>query len=370
MTGWLFHLAVGAAGLGAAGGVLRLAAVLGRNDPAALYRLGVTTLVVTLGLSAVQAAVGAARWLWAGPVVRELREERYVFLRPVPPGFAPTRTVRYRGHVADRLPPLAAPERPARTGLLALYAVGVGAVGLYHGLRLCRTAQFLRDCRPLADAGALAVWRRVAGGSPLRDRVRLLSHPGLAAPCCWGLGRPRLVVPEGRYAADDLEWALRHELTHLERRDAWVAVLQAVLTTTFWFHPVAWWLSRRLDEWCELSCDQLVVARTGARKRYALALVGFAARVRPAALRAGLLHGSDSHLRRRIEMLAVDVRPGRGLRRALTAVLALTWSAQLALAASPPAGLGRDRSDVRVLDIELKLRPPDRAAEPDRPASP
>jgi beta-lactamase regulating signal transducer with metallopeptidase domain len=356
MTGWLVHLAVSSAGLAAAGGVLWLAAAAGRKDPVALYRFGVAAVVVTLGLLAIQAAIGGVQWLWAGPMTYERHEKHYVLLGPGRPAPAPARTLRGRTTALSR-------DRSDTAELFAIYIVGAGAVALYHGERLRRTVLFLRGCWPSADAEVLAVWRRVAEGSALRDRVRLLTHPGLAAPCCWGLGRPYLVVPDGACAADELEWGLRHELVHLERGDARVAVLQALLTVAFWFHPVAWWLSRRLDEWRELSCDQLVMDRTGRRKSYALALLAFAARLQdvaklPPAPRAGLLHGSDSHLRRRIKMLAADARfrPAQAFRhRTLAAVLAMTWLAQLALSATLPAA-GRDRQNVHTFQVEIVLR--------------
>jgi len=74
-----------------------------------------------------------------------------------------------------------------------------------------------------------------------------------------------------------LEWALRHELVHLERGDAWAALFQSAVTALLWFHPAAWWLSSEIGRLRELSCDRQVVEGSGRRKSYALALLEYAA---------------------------------------------------------------------------------------------
>jgi beta-lactamase regulating signal transducer with metallopeptidase domain len=222
----------------------------------------------------------------------------------------------------------------------------------YQGLRVVWTACFLGRCRPLADPQALALWHEVCTGSPLRDRTRLLTSAAVRAPCCWGLLRPCVVFPaDWRDApADALQWALRHERVHLERRDSWAALAQALLLTLYWYHPFAWWLSRHLDWWREVSCDLGVVRRVGQRQSYALALSHFAG---PAARdrRPALFHAADAYSRlcERVHMLAiVDHPPARRRRRlgwAAAALLGLVGVAQLGAsaafqrAAAPPTDL-------------------------------
>jgi hypothetical protein len=143
-----------------------------------------------------------------------------------------------------------------------------------------------------------------------------------------------------------LEWSLRHELVHLERGDARVAALQAAMTALLWFHPVAWWLSGHLDWLREASCDAVVVARSGRRKSYALALLSYASAAcgrafGPSAGLAGPVllpwFNSTSRFRRRVELLArVRAAPAAWKQAARLAagggVLAAVVVGQLALA--------------------------------------
>lgn len=243
-----------------------------------------------------------------------------------------------------------------------IYAAGVALLAAFHALRLRRTWALLRAATVVEDVSIRRLWRQVAGASRWFERIRLLESTQLSAPACWGWLRPALVLPVG--SATDLNprtlrFALHHELVHLERRDSLVALLQALLTTLFWFHPFAWWISRELDRQRELSCDLLVVLSSGARRSYALALLEYAQlprSPRPEESGASLVSGSSSpacptllhwtrspsQLRRRIEMLANNklpvTRARRWIRRmAVGGLFASLCSVQLGLAAALPA---------------------------------
>ena len=238
-------------------------------------------------------------------------------------------------------------------GLAAVYLVGLLWSGLRTGLRVVRARALVRHAEPVADAEVLALWERVLRDSPLRDRAKLLTTPEISVPMCFGLTRPVVLLPASPasrgpvLAPEVLSCVLLHELVHLERRDTWIMLAQELMRSVFWFHPAAWWLCRRIDALREISCDLLVVRRTGRRKRYASALVEYADW-----MRRGLdtststpytalvpWTSSSSQLSRRIEMLvALSSNCARRSRRATTlaagSVLAALWGGQLAFAAA------------------------------------
>jgi beta-lactamase regulating signal transducer with metallopeptidase domain len=204
-----------------------------------------------------------------------------------------------------------------------LWLAGVGAIATRRLLRAARTHRLIRNARDVSDPEVLAVWRRVGRDARGAARIRLVESAAVASPACAGLVRRVVLLPERRDVAalppGVLEWALRHELVHLERGDPWAALFQSAVTALLWFHPAAWWLSAEIGRQRELSCDQQVVEGSGRRRSYALALLEFAACVsRPvpaidadphsAGMRHALLHWSrsPSQIRRRIEMLTVD----------------------------------------------------------------
>ena len=71
----------------------------------------------------------------------------------------------------------------------------------------------------------------------------------LGSPVCFGLVRPVVVLPRvlAKTATEaELQWVFAHELTHLERRDAWSALLFALGQAVYFFLPWFGWLRRQV----------------------------------------------------------------------------------------------------------------------------
>jgi beta-lactamase regulating signal transducer with metallopeptidase domain len=59
----------------------------------------------------------------------------------------------------------------------------------------------------------------------------------------------------------ELESVLAHEVAHVGRRDNLVAALAHAIVSVFWFHPLVWWIERRMLAERETACDEFVLAR-------------------------------------------------------------------------------------------------------------
>ena len=416
----LDHLFVHSAGLLVAGLLVLLAERLWRKDPVLSYRIMVAALITALLLPVAQLLVegrapGTLRPLpllsqvtdapatWTAPAtlpdagdtpppIRESRAPAPIIAQ-LAPAFSAPRIPLLAPDAAPLPAPVLKPEARLSSwlplGLFSLYFMGLLFFGIRQVRSLRATRRFLGGLEPVTSREHLAIWVRISGTSRLARRTRLVQCEGVSAPACWGVFRPVIVLP-----AHDLEqrpraafqWALLHELTHLERRDPLVSVLQCVMRTAFWFHPVAWWLSFQLNRLRELSCDLLVVRRTGRRRSYALALLDYAAsadsnshpsalllrRAGAAFIRPALLHWSHSpsNLRRRIEMLRSSkqrVSRGRRMIYVFGAGLALSavWAGQMAIAAS--FGEREDERLVALCDPKQKQKRGDRWQKPPRP---
>ena len=139
-------------------------------------------------------------------------------------------------------------------------------------LRFCRTLR--ADCAPLLEHEQ-ALLDHLRG----KRRVSAFRSPLAATPMLVGLLRPRILLPETAVSTRELECILRHELTHLRRRDLlfkWTAV---AVTSFHWFNPFMPWLRREIDRCCELSCDEGVIRTMteGQRQAYGETLLALAA---------------------------------------------------------------------------------------------
>lgn len=109
-------------------------------------------------------------------------------------------------------------------------------------------------------------------GLPHGVRLRLFDGD---APLAVGWWRPMVLLPAAlvaRMPAGLLEALLAHELAHIRRHDYLVNLLQAVVEALLFYHPVVWWLSRRIRHERELIADDLAATAVGDRRSLALAL--------------------------------------------------------------------------------------------------
>lgn len=156
-------------------------------------------------------------------------------------------------------------------------------------------------------ARALATAEPVNGPRPVVS-CPVVQHETLG-PMAVGLLSPRIVLPRQIVAQGDdhiLACVLRHEIAHVERRDAWLSAAMQMLGVVAWPVIPLWIAAARVRDLMELACDEAAVDRADpdGRRRYGHALLDIAERQTLAAAPpgAGALH-FGSTLRARIEAL-------------------------------------------------------------------
>lgn len=116
--------------------------------------------------------------------------------------------------------------------------------------------------------GWLRQWFRVrtalrsATHLPLDLPIKAMSSPARLEPGVFGVIRPILLVPEGitdRLTPEQWNAIVAHELCHVRRRDNLTAAIHMAVEAIFWFHPLVWWIGKRLVDERERSCDEEVV---------------------------------------------------------------------------------------------------------------
>ncbi|WP_337174937.1 M56 family metallopeptidase [Paludisphaera sp.] len=273
--------------------VLTLGAVAVRlsRQPVRRIRLVLWSLVGAAALPILAASPITPRW--SIPVLPGEAEPRPIAVEPPrpatplhPPAIAtadgPTAPPSVESRKVDP-PPAPSPIVPAArrepwtpAALLAgAYAAGAAGMVAWWLLGQAAFARLVRSSRPASGAAREAL-REIAG--PGADRVRLLEGERVASPCTNTWIRPVILLPSSLAAGDDTEalrYALAHEWSHVERRDAWAWNLAALLGLALFHQPLFWWLRRRL----RLAQDELADARAaaaGSAEGYAAFLVRIA----------------------------------------------------------------------------------------------
>ncbi|HEX2093400.1 MAG TPA: M56 family metallopeptidase [Longimicrobiaceae bacterium] len=224
---------------------------------------------------------------------------------------------------------------PALPWVLGAWTLGVVVLLLRVAGGWCLTRRLRRE----ASRPTPVHWRvTVASLAPrlhVRTAVGVRESDRVEVPAVVGCLRPLILLPTGLARAlgpAQVEAILAHELAHVRRRDVLANLVQVAAETLLFFHPVAWWLSRRARMEREHCCDDIAVALSGNVLGYARALT----RLEEArsSLRLGTAATDGALLPRIRRLVAPEHPPGRGAGSRLAGVLVLLGSGVL-LAASP-----------------------------------
>jgi beta-lactamase regulating signal transducer with metallopeptidase domain len=196
--------------------------------------------------------------------------------------------------------------------------------------------------------------RELAGAMGLRP-PRLIVLRRVASPMVWCFGVPRLLWPSGleaRLSAEGCRAVLLHELAHLRRRDHWVGWLVLTGGCVWWWHPLFWWVRRRLGQEAELACDAWVVgAAPAARRAYAEAILEVSQRMSAAvAVPALAAAGGRRDLERRLVMIM------RGPASRRLSWVGLAGAIALGLLALPAWSLGGDKTPLPTVSTPPPMR--------------
>lgn len=215
--------------------------------------------------------------------------------------------------------------------LPALWLAGVVGFALYH---VVGTVWFSRRVRRWSRPASGEMVRRcgqVAAELGVKRPPLLTVSSAVDSPLVLGLLRPWLVLPEGEIPPAELDFVLRHELTHCRRRDLWYSLLLLAANAVHWFDPLVYLLRREALADMELTCDDAVVAGCGVEERRAYSETLLAAVHRQRGLGRSALSTQFYGGARRMKDRFRNILAGRG-RKWGGVALALVLTATLATA--------------------------------------
>lgn len=197
--------------------------------------------------------------------------------------------------------------------LTGAWLLGAGLLLAGWSYRRNRFAQTLHTSQPITGGREFECLQRLRERLSCRRKVGLWRAPRVAEPGVWRVWHPVIVLPEGmaeRLNDAELEAVLLHELLHIRHWDNLLATAQIWVCCLCWFHPLVWWLDRRLLAEREWVCDEAVLRWQGAPQVYAASLWKVAQFGLGWPL-PGVSRASGSNLKRRIEAMLQNEFPTR-----------------------------------------------------------
>ncbi len=136
---------------------------------------------------------------------------------------------------------------------LMLFRIALSSVGVQR---------LVRASKPIRDREIVLRARRIAGRLGLDVTPVLMICNRVTVPMVFGIWRPVILLPTSlitNIPPVQLDAILAHEMSHLRQFDHLIVIGQRLMEAILFFHPVTWWLSRRLDWQREICCDDRVL---------------------------------------------------------------------------------------------------------------
>lgn len=189
--------------------------------------------------------------------------------------------------------------------LTILWILGAVALLLRWFRQRQRLAAALWSEKITTNGREITSLQRVRATLCMRRAIALLVSTRVQEPGLSGIARPVILLPQGlseRLNEDELDAVMMHELMHVRRWDNLLSLLQLLIGSMFWFHPLLWWLDRRLLAEREFACDEEVVRCGNVPQIYAASLWKIVQFGNGWAV-AGTSRATGSNLPRRIEYM-------------------------------------------------------------------
>jgi beta-lactamase regulating signal transducer with metallopeptidase domain len=214
------------------------------------------------------------------------------------PVVAPLPVVIAMNQVSQPFPSLPAsnPQDPINiaTVLVGVWLAGFCVVAFRWALQWSRVRAALRSASPL----------------PLNLPIRVLSSSARIEPGVFGVFRPILLLPDGiidRLTPAQWDAILAHELCHVRRRDNLTAAIHMAVEAIFWFHPLVWWIGKRMMEERERACDEEVILADRDPETYAQGILNVCKFHTESPLRC--MSGAGSNLKKRVRAIMTQHIP-------------------------------------------------------------
>ncbi|MDP1561291.1 MAG: M56 family metallopeptidase [Pirellulaceae bacterium] len=164
--------------------------------------------------------------------------------------------------------------------LLMLYLCGVSLMLIRLACGFYQTWRWRRRMILVTDGSFVQLIETECRRMGMRLAPLVGTCDRILVPMVVGIFRPAILLPATfmtGLSTDQVAAILRHELSHIHRLDPLVNLLQRIVESVLFFHPITWWISKQVDRERENCCDD-VVSREVNSLEYATALLQMAER--------------------------------------------------------------------------------------------
>ncbi|MDE6619863.1 MAG: M56 family metallopeptidase [Lachnospiraceae bacterium] len=144
--------------------------------------------------------------------------------------------------------------------LCLLWYSGTFLIILRYVIQYVKIARFFGGMPVQRNSNAAQIVDAVWNGSKKPD---IIQTAAVRTPCCFGILRKKIIIPDKPYTEEQLRFILLHECSHLLNHDILVKNLINILCALYWWNPCVYLLKKDLSQSLEIRCDLTAVKELG-----------------------------------------------------------------------------------------------------------
>ncbi len=150
------------------------------------------------------------------------------------------------------------------------------AIAVYTFMEYTKFKNLIVDVSyDIEDHDVNCIYKNLLKELDIKKKIELRGSDELISPAGMGLFKSYIFLPDYTYSKDELTWILKHELMHFKNKDILIKFLVLSVKIMYWFNPLVYIMSNKVNLDCELCCDESVLTDCSLKdkKAYALALI-------------------------------------------------------------------------------------------------
>lgn len=149
-------------------------------------------------------------------------------------------------------------------------------IAVYTFIKYTRFKNLVVDVSyDIEDNDINCIYKNLLKELNIKKKIELRGSDELISPAGMGLFKSYIFLPDYSYSKSELTWILKHKLMHFKNKDILIKFLVLSVRIIYWFNPLVYVMSNRVNLDCELCCDESVIYNCSFndKKEYALALI-------------------------------------------------------------------------------------------------
>lgn len=136
-------------------------------------------------------------------------------------------------------------------------------------------------------------------------KISTKTSDNITSPFMVGIFKPTLILPGVNLNDSQLNCILAHEITHYKRKDILYKWFLSIVKCIHWFNPIVFYISRQINNECEVSCDLAVVNKMNKEQKieYMNTILSLITAKRQITTMAAKIVSNKNNLKRRFTMI-------------------------------------------------------------------